>query len=668
MGRFFMLMVAAVLLATSYLLFSNQRTNIEAREEQSDYQFLGIARDNVESGFDRGVSAIKRDLMDVATTFPRSSMDDGYYDLSVIKHRYGNLDVIVDAYSGDALYQFQGNVIFTAPLPSAFIVEDDVVQVSVSGDYQISGVDRRINGMEAGAGFNNPVRGIITTEAHATALSGVLNATNVVGIGGSPDDPVNQGSIIGGYDEDVIEALYQDARSHATNTLTADPSGNVSESSFLSAVSGSSEGNPAIIRAKGNLTVNASLQGYGMLIVEDGDLKVFSPHFDWQGIVMVRKEFQDTVAVDLSNTSINGGFIAYDYEAGSQQGLCVPNFEIVDDEVIVNDPFALRVEVVGAAITAGGAYDIPVTARVNVGGTGYEPWGSYDLALDGNVNTGNTGITYLWEPTDIFPAGSTISLDARSWRRAYGTDGTEEGHWFVGMEEHSSTASPQIYLLEDADAVPGVGGFMGQYSVEEFLDGLIVDDQLVLDANQSVGLFELGMTDTESEAFDLQDLVVVITMIKASESGCVPGGGTSRLELDLNDAEVHYSSEAIAKLGLYLDVIRDATDVRVTESMIQGRQEGESLVYDDTIEADDGVQEAEQAGEGEATATVCHNGQTATIPFTMLSAHLGHGDTMGACATMVTVCHNGRSKTIPPSAVSAHLGHGDTIGACSGGN
>ena len=664
MGRFWMFTVGAILLAASYLLFSSQRTTIEAREEQSDYQFLGIARDNVESGFDRGVSAIKRDLMDVPTTFPRSSMDDGYYDLNVIKHRYGNLDVVVDAHSGDASYQFQGNVIFTAPLPGAFVVEDDVVDVSVSGSYQISGVDRRINSMEAGAGFNNPVRGIITTESHATALSGTLDAYSVLGIGSSPDDPVDQGSIIGGYSETEIEAFYQDAKTNATTVLAPDSDGNVSESAFISAANGSSESSPKIIRARGNLTLNSSVQGYGMLIVEDGDLKVFAPSFDWQGVVMVRKELKDTVAVNLQNTSVNGGFIAYDYESGVQQGQCVPDFDIVGDEAVVNDPFALRVEVLGAAISAGGAYDMPVTARVNVGGTAYEPWGDYDKALDGNVNTGNTGITYLWEPTDIFPAGSTISLDARSWERDNDTDGTEESHWSVSMEEHSSTAGPQIYLLEDDDAVPDVGGFMGQYSVEEFLDDYIENDQLVLDANQGVSLFELGSTDTDSDAFDMQDLVVVITMVDASQGGCVPGGGTSRLEMDLNDAEFHYSSEAIAKLGLYLSTIRDVTDVRVTESKIQGGQDDESLVYDDGIEEDDGVEEAEQAGEGEATATVCHNGQSWTIPFTMLSAHLGHGDLMGACPTMNTVCHNGQTKAVPPSAVAAHLAHGDALGAC----
>ena len=89
--------VGAVLLGSSYLLFDGKRTEMETRDQQNDYQFSGIARGTVESGFDRGVSAIKRDLQDVATTFPRATMEDGYYDLSITKNLYGNLDLSVQA-------------------------------------------------------------------------------------------------------------------------------------------------------------------------------------------------------------------------------------------------------------------------------------------------------------------------------------------------------------------------------------------------------------------------------------------------------------------------------------------------------------------------------------------------------------------------------------------
>ena len=641
MGKWILLLVGAVTLGVSQLLFSGQRASVDTRDAQNNYQYLGIARGHVESGFDRGISAIKRDLMDVPTEFPRSSMKDGYHDLSIRKNLYGDLDVIVEAYSGEASWGLEGNVIFSAPLPGALLLEDDVVDFSATGFYQISGVDRRMPSIGAGSGFNEPVRGIITTENHASALAGELDLTSIVGIGSSPDDPVNQGSIVGGFSEDEMEAFYQEAILNATKVLTPNPSGNVSESAFISEASSSSPGNPAIIRARGNLNLTGSVQGYGMLIVEDGDFNVYASDFDWEGLIMVRKEFEDTVAVSLQNTTINGGMIAYDYETTPQQGQCVPDYQIDGDEAIVHDHFALRIEVLGAAITYGGTYDVPVTARIHVGDEVFEPWGDYGKALDGNVNTGNTGITYLWEPEEIFEAGSVISIDARSWLRSDGTDGTQESHWYVYMEEQSTHDGQQIELLTDNDPVPNVGGFMGQYSVEEFLDDYIENDALVLDANQAVSLFELGATDTGSSAFDMQDLVIVVTMIDASQGGCVPGGGTSRLEIDLNNAtEIHYSSEAIAKLGLHLGTVRDMTTVLSTKSVAQGGQEHETLAFGEGVEVDD--QEEDEGG---------HEGGS----------------------TQVTICHKpnnsgGTTKSIPEPALAGHLGHGDYLGACSGGN
>ena len=80
--------------------------------------------------------------------------------------------------------------------------------------------------------------------------------------------------------------------------------------------------------------------------------------------------------------------------------------------------------------------------------------------------------------------------------------------------------------------------------------------------------------------------------------------------------------------------------------------------------------------------TVCHSSVTTSVTPSTLQAHLGHGDTQGACAATptptptptpapsddVTLCHNpGRNqqtKTVPQSAASGHLGHGDTLGAC----
>ena len=302
----------------------------------------------------------------------------------------------------------------------------------------------------------------------------------------------------------------------------------------------------------------------------------------------MRKHFVDTIQVTLRNTTVHGGVIAYDFDPATSLPECVPDFDVNGDEVVVNEPFRVRFKVLGTAITYGGAYDVPVTTRINVGGSSYEPWGDYDLALDGNVNTGNSGVTYTWEPDIVFPAGAAVSIDARSWRRKNGKSGTSNSHWSIYMERNSYDTDGQLQVLENNTPVPDVGGFEGQNSVVDFLADYIEDDKAKLTANQVVNLFELGMTNENSPAFDMQDNVVLITLVRAGEAACEAGGSGSLLEFDIRDNTViHYSSEAIAKLGKYLDTIRYNTSVRVPESILKGHDKNETPVYDETITVDD---------------------------------------------------------------------------------
>jgi hypothetical protein len=110
---------------------------------------------------------------------------------------------------------------------------------------------------------------------------------------------------------------------------------------------------------------------------------------------------------------------------------------------------------------------------------------------------------------------------------------------------------------------------------------------------------------------------------------------------------------------------------------------------------------------GHTPVTICHNGNTITVDEDALDAHLGHGDTIGACAggggstssssstttstsnqtttvtelstttstnghDPVTICHhagpnpeNWQTITVDDDSVlDAHLGHGDTLGPC----
>jgi len=68
--------------------------------------------------------------------------------------------------------------------------------------------------------------------------------------------------------------------------------------------------------------------------------------------------------------------------------------------------------------------------------------------------------------------------------------------------------------------------------------------------------------------------------------------------------------------------------------------------------------------------TICHKGKkTLNLPEVAFKAHLGHGDTIGACGeTEVTLCHNNKiTKAFSSSQTStiiAHINHGDREGAC----
>jgi hypothetical protein len=115
-------------------------------------------------------------------------------------------------------------------------------------------------------------------------------------------------------------------------------------------------------------------------------------------------------------------------------------------------------------------------------------------------------------------------------------------------------------------------------------------------------------------------------------------------------------------------------------------------------EAPEEEQEGEEEEDGQAKALVCHvppgnpeNPVTIEVGAAAVPAHLGHGDTEGACAgdeapegseegeegeedaaTKVVVCHippgnpeNPVTIEVGESAVPAHLAHGDTEGACA---
>ncbi|MFQ5571685.1 MAG: hypothetical protein ACE5G0_18550 [Rhodothermales bacterium] len=589
MGKGTLIVAAAVVIGTSMLLFGSQRSGLDMRDEQSVYEEKGFARSIGQSGFDEALSTFKR-TKSITRTQSEVAMDDGAYQVGFSENMYGDLDLLVTANSGETQHTVNGNLIFETSFPSALAIEDDELDFRAIGNsYTISGVDYRMpSRQQGGKGFLEPTYAVMTEPAHLAAIDAALNPARVEG----------KGRVHTAFDSLFYEQLYQAARLQADLSLQTTATPEEKQQAISQVLQTASPGNPKIIHVEGPLILDNTydLHGFGMLMVNDGDFHVSSSRFNWEGIIMVRKQEEDTVRISFSDSpAVYGSTIAYSWPSiagggGGGGGTCTPDFDITGDDVIVHDAFRLRIEVLGAAISAGGSYDMPVTTKIVIGDQEYEPFGNWDSPLTGNVNTGNSGTTYLWEPDQTFPPETRVTIRARSWQkrtyqcgwyrrwgrwyRRYCTySGSEDAHWQVYMEHDSNTDSQQLEVLRDGSAVPNVGGYMGQTSAEDFVSDYIDFglDQMTMEDNQAINLFELGSTNPSSSAFDMQDLVSMVSLVKVDPGGggtIACSGGTpaaNRIEFTIyNQSQFVYSPEAIAKLGNRLDLINDAAQVVVT--------------------------------------------------------------------------------------------------------
>ena len=570
MDKAIFLLVAAAMLGATSMMFGSKQSSFEAQTEQSEYQTTVIARDIAESGYDEILSQVKMDKMDVTRNRDDVAMLGGTYDQTVTDNMYGDLDIEVAGQVAGVEHTIVSNVIFATPFPGAISLSADEVDADALGlNYAISGLDERAPSRATGDGFMRPIVGIVTDDVHEQAITNNFDSDRVVGSGNEEGGAAP--SIEGGIDKVFYEAIYQEAKVNYHTLISAFSEPETRQSQLQGAATSSSPSSPKIIRMEGDVTINYPVDGHGVLIVEDGDLNIFSNDFRWEGLVMVRKEFVDSTWINLGdNTTIHGALVGYSMNTGTPGPTdCDADFAIDGDDTVLNEDARLQITVLGAAISAGGSYDMPVTVKIKINGTTYTPFGPWDNPITGNVNTGNSGTTYTWEPDQVFPMNSPIKVRGRSWiKKKSWYSGTKKKHWKSYMTVDTNSDSQQLETLADGYDVPSVGGYLGQYSAEEFLADYIDTevDEMTLDDNQSIYLYELGSTNPASAAFDMQDLVVLVTMTRATpecDGGAV--SGTNRIEFRMSgDASVRYSAEALAKLGQALDTIADATTVVVT--------------------------------------------------------------------------------------------------------
>lgn len=180
------------------------------------------------------------------------------------------------------------------------------------------------------------------------------------------------------------------------------------------------------------------------------------------------------------------------------QSAPVTNFTINGASITSTQPLAVKVTFVGSAMVT--AYGI--AGRVNVGSTHYTPFGAFDGATAKNLN-GLPPTQYVL-PGLVTP-GTAITVDGRSWKISSGA---------TLFTVNSANGGQQVIALRDGSAVPKTSGFSGQASAKTFLAPYLnaTGDKVSLKNNQVIYLFELGVSDKNSTAFDMQDLVVLIDL------------------------------------------------------------------------------------------------------------------------------------------------------------
>lgn len=193
--------------------------------------------------------------------------------------------------------------------------------------------------------------------------------------------------------------------------------------------------------------------------------------------------------------------------AGAVQAGEAIDFTISDGRVVPSEDFAVKVSVLGAAITLNGA-DMPVTVKVNINGRAFSPFGDAEDPYTGNINDRASPRHFIVQET--FDERSSIDVTATSWRPS--------GSVYLSRNSHE--ASPSVKVLRDGDPAPKIAGFEHQAEAVDFVRDYI-DPQtntMVLDENQSIYLFELGTARLKSAAADFQDLVVLVTLGESPEA------------------------------------------------------------------------------------------------------------------------------------------------------
>jgi type II secretory pathway component PulJ len=113
------------------------------------------------------------------------------------------------------------------------------------------------------------------------------------------------------------------------------------------------------------------------------------------------------------------------------------------------------------------------------------------------------------------PAGTSFNFSGSIPPNSQNSNNTCNADTIGAGTVNSLDNTVQVKILRNGETVPEVKGFAGSASAKDILNGYLdpLGTKIKIAENQYIILFELGVKDdTSSDAFDLQDLVVLATV------------------------------------------------------------------------------------------------------------------------------------------------------------
>lgn len=184
-------------------------------------------------------------------------------------------------------------------LDAALVVVAPSVNAQLTGNYRIDGRDTDPQTLAVTGKTEYDRHGIKTNAALVAqglgAAVGAAQRDRVMGVGGA-------GDIVAGTPEADLNALFDEAFTR--------PGATVVSSTALGSTTFGSASAPAVVVRRGNLALQGTVRGTGILVV-DGDLTTTGPgKLVWDGIVMARRDGSANLTATLGNGSqITGSYV-----------------------------------------------------------------------------------------------------------------------------------------------------------------------------------------------------------------------------------------------------------------------------------------------------------------------------------------------------------------------